>query len=99
MPPIALHMVLARQIAEGAAQGTLESQSGPFLLGATTPDIRVPTRQDRFSTHYFDLNRHDHQDSVAEFLKANQQPAGKFTYSQVIIWLIAYYKTYGKEAL
>lgn len=72
MPPIALHMVLARQIAESAGISTLDSQPGPFLLGSTTPDIRVLTRQDRFSTHFFDLNTHDHQDSVAEFLKANQ---------------------------
>ena len=72
MPPIALHMVLARQIAQSASISTLDSQPGPYLLGSTTPDIRVLTRQDRFSTHYFDLNGPDHQDSVAEFLKANQ---------------------------
>lgn len=72
MPPIALHMVLARQIAPTLGKGVLDAQPGPYLLGATTPDIRVLTRQDRFSTHYFDLNGPDHQDSVAEFLKANQ---------------------------
>ena len=73
MPPIAVHMVLARQIAQSLDSEKLDAGSGPYLLGATTPDIRVITRQDRFSTHFFDLNGPDHQDSVGEFLKANQQ--------------------------
>jgi hypothetical protein len=67
MPRIPLHMVLARNIALGMAAGAVDPSSGPYLLGATTPDIRVLTRQDRLSTHYFDLNVQDHQDSVAGF--------------------------------
>jgi hypothetical protein len=34
-----------------------------------------------------------------QFLKANNQPAGKRTYNEVVAWLIAYYKRYGIEAL
>ena len=68
MPPITLHMVLAREIALSLRSDALDPASGPYLLGATTPDIRVITRQDRFSTHYFDLDGPDHQDSVAGFL-------------------------------
>ena len=33
------------------------------------------------------------------FLKANNQPAGKETYNEVVAWLIAYYKKYGTQAL
>lgn len=33
------------------------------------------------------------------YLKANNQPAGKQTYNEVVAWLIAYYKKFGKEAL
>ncbi|HEX4876788.1 MAG TPA: DUF3810 domain-containing protein [Chitinophagaceae bacterium] len=33
------------------------------------------------------------------FLKANNQPAGKRSYNEVVTWLIAYYKKYGKDAL
>ncbi|HEY6503122.1 MAG TPA: DUF3810 domain-containing protein [Chitinophagaceae bacterium] len=33
------------------------------------------------------------------YLKANNQPAGKETYNEVVTWLIAYYKKYGLEAL
>lgn len=67
MPPITLHMVLARDIARTLGHETLDSQPGPYALGASTPDIRVITRQDRYSTHFFDLGGPDHQDSVAGF--------------------------------
>ncbi len=33
------------------------------------------------------------------FLKANNQPAGKRSYNEVVGWLIAYYKKFGVEAL
>ncbi len=70
MPPITLHMVVARQVALDLGRSDLPADSGAYLLGATSPDIRVLTRQDRYSTHFFDLNQHNHQDSVAAFLSA-----------------------------
>jgi len=69
MPPITLHMILAREVAAGIGNASLDRNPGAYLLGATTPDIRVLTRQDRYSTHFFDLNGEDHQDSVAAFLQ------------------------------
>ena len=33
------------------------------------------------------------------FLKANNQPAGKRSYNEVVAWLIAYYKKHGAEVL
>jgi hypothetical protein len=60
-------MVLAREIALSLDSDLLDAGCGHYLLGATTPDIRVITRQDRFSTHFFDLEGPDHQDSVAGF--------------------------------
>lgn len=33
------------------------------------------------------------------FLKVNNQPSGFETYSEVVAWLIAYYKKYGKEVI
>lgn len=68
MPPITLHMVLARAAAAIVGQPLLHSEDGPFVLGSTSPDIRVLTRQDRYSTHFFDLADHAHQDSVTAFL-------------------------------
>lgn len=34
-----------------------------------------------------------------QFLKANNQPAGKRSYNEVVTWLIAYYKKFGTGAL
>lgn len=34
-----------------------------------------------------------------QFLKANNQPAGKRSYNEVVAWLIAYYKKFGADAL
>jgi len=75
MPPITLHMVLARRIALDLAHADVPATSGQYLLGATSPDIRVITKQDRLSTHFFDLNEHDHQDSVSSFLLTHGQLA------------------------
>ena len=62
-------MVLARQIALDLGRADVPADSGAYLLGSTSPDIRVITKQDRLSTHFFDLNEHNHQDSVASFLE------------------------------
>ncbi len=59
MPPITLHMVLAERIADALGNPVLDGARGQYLLGATTPDIRVITRQDRYSTHFFDLGQAD----------------------------------------
>lgn len=34
-----------------------------------------------------------------QYLKANRQPSGRLSYNEVIAWLIAYYRKYGKEAI
>jgi hypothetical protein len=34
-----------------------------------------------------------------QYLKANEQPSGKLTYNEVVAWLIAYYKKFGKDAI
>lgn len=68
MPPIALHMVLARQLAGSVPDVCLADAEGAYLIGATSPDIRVITRQDRRDTHFYDLDNFDHQDSVEAFL-------------------------------
>ncbi len=37
--------------------------------------------------------------AYGQYLKANEQPAGKITYGQVIIWLLSYYREHGPEAI
>lgn len=69
MPPIFLHMALARDIGRDLGAAPLTGEEGAYLLGATTPDIRVLTRWDRERTHFFDFDSFGHQDSVARFLE------------------------------
>lgn len=64
MPPLALHMGLARELTAALRHPTLEADLGACYLGSTTPDIRVITRWERERTHFFDLERTDHQDGV-----------------------------------
>jgi hypothetical protein len=84
-------MVLARQIATEIGGETIDPGSGAYLLGATSPDIRLITRQDRYSTHFFDLNEHNHQDSVAAFLSAyGQLAAPENLNSETRAWAAGY---------
>ena len=34
-----------------------------------------------------------------EYLRANEQPAGRMAYNEVIAWLVAYYRKFGREAI
>ncbi|HJN91272.1 MAG TPA: zinc dependent phospholipase C family protein [Dehalococcoidia bacterium] len=79
MPPLVSHMIAAKRAAallpsaatsEADCVG-LKGGSGEFLLGATTPDIRVLTRWERDRTHFFDLGSDQHQDCVENFLVAH----------------------------
>lgn len=37
--------------------------------------------------------------AYSQYLRANEQPSGKITYNEVVLWLLAYYRKYGKEAI
>lgn len=73
MPPIFLHMAMASDIAQHLCTPALDQQRGPYIFGATSPDIRVITRWERERTHFFDLNILEHQDSVAAFFAAHPE--------------------------
>ena len=64
MPPLALHMGIAKELADRLRNAALEADLGAYYLGSTTPDIRVLTRWERERTHFFDLNEFGHQDGV-----------------------------------
>ncbi len=68
MPPIGLHLVLADRLSKALGDVAVLNNLGPYLLGATAPDIRVLTREDRERTHFFDLSVDEHQDPVGRFL-------------------------------
>lgn len=67
MPPLGLHMVVARQIAEAVGHPCLDGAKGNLYLGSTAPDIRILLRWERERTHFFDLQTFEEQDGVAGF--------------------------------
>ena len=65
MPPLGLHTVIAKEVAERLRHRVLEEERGNLYLGSTAPDIRVITRWERGRTHFFDLSSFDEQSGVA----------------------------------
>ena len=72
MPPLGLHMVVARSLAADLQSATVDANRGAYYLGATTPDIRVLTRWDRARTHFFDLQCLSEQSGVRRLFE--QEP-------------------------
>lgn len=75
----------------------LDSVRGKQLDNQLNPGIRKDIRDLREF-----LNRHANPVEkiidrlYSQFLKANEQPAGRVSYNEVIVWVIAYYKKYGR---
>lgn len=65
MPPLALHTVIAKEVADRLRHRALDEERGNLYLGSTAPDIRVITRWERERTHFFDLANFDEQSGVA----------------------------------
>ena len=64
MPPLGMHMTVARELAAQITGAAVASEPGAYYLGATSPDIRVLTRWERSRTHFFDLDELGHQRGV-----------------------------------
>lgn len=56
MPNPPVHMNLAQEVAERLGHEVLDANMGHFLLGSTSPDIRVITRVDRSVYHFAQLD-------------------------------------------
>lgn len=69
MPPLAIHTVIAKQMADRLHAPTLDQQRGNLYLGSTAPDVRVITRWDRQRTHFFDIHNFDEQSSTRAFIE------------------------------
>ena len=65
MPPLTMHMTLARELAPQLDYPAVRAEPGAYYLGATTPDIRVLTKWDRARTHFFDLDDYGEQRGVS----------------------------------
>jgi hypothetical protein len=56
LPNLPTHIDLAQQVARRIGHDTLEANLGYFLLGSTSPDIRVITRRKREEYHFATLD-------------------------------------------
>lgn len=56
MPNLTYHIALAWESAQRFPHPVLQRYPGPFLLGATAPDIRAMTRVHRDNTHFAPLS-------------------------------------------
>src|SRR3990172_9304140 len=70
MPPLGLHTVVAKQVADALRHRLLDEERGSLYLGSTAPDIRVITRWERERTHFFHLGNFDEQSGVAGLFDA-----------------------------
>lgn len=70
MPPLGLHTVLAKEVADRLRHRVLDRERGNLYLGSTAPDIRILTRWERERTHFFDLNNFQEQNGVAGLFRA-----------------------------
>ncbi|MSP79330.1 MAG: hypothetical protein EXR67_07285 [Dehalococcoidia bacterium] len=56
MPNLPTHVALAAENADKLDIPLLKEHAGPYLLGSTTPDIRIITRRPREDTHFTTLD-------------------------------------------
>ncbi len=109
MPPLTLHMAVARDVADRLSLASLDEERGNLYLGSTVPDARAIVNWERERTHFFDVGNLEEQSSVAEFRRAypdlasaNRLPrsvrafiAGYLTHLVMDeTWIIAMYRPY-----
>ncbi len=94
MPPLCLHAVIAKQVADRVRHRTLDDERGSLYLGSTAPDIRVITRWERERTHFFDLGNFDEQSGVSGFFGAYPGAAQPSQLSAATAAFVAGYLTH-----
>ena len=71
MPNLGLHIGFALDCAERLGHPLLKEYQGAFLLGSTTPDIRLSLGWDRERTHFFKLDSDVQGTGVPRLLDEN----------------------------
>ena len=71
MPHLAFHMSVARELAGILNSAAIDGERGAYYLGSTGPDMHVLLREDRVSSHHFDLECVENQNCVEAFFRAH----------------------------
>lgn len=84
-------------LGEISLQDTIRARK---LLEAAHPQVKTDFNTYR---HFMRLHRNPLERVIMwlydEFLRANNQPNGKYTYNEVVHWVIAYRRTFGRTSL
>jgi len=94
LPPLSLHISLARSVSDALRSDLLDNQRGSVYLGATAPDIRVITRWDRSRTHFFDLENFEEQSGLGAFFDEHPSFADASGLDPAMASFIAGYATH-----
>lgn len=57
MPPLCLHLGIAKEAAELLHHSIIDQNLGSYLVGATLPDVHLIIGASREETHFFDLEK------------------------------------------
>lgn len=94
MPPLALHTVIAKEVADRLRLRILDEERGNLYLGSTAPDIRVITRWERERTHFFDLGNFEEQSGVSGLFQVYPRLARPASLSRATATFVAGYLTH-----
>ncbi len=94
MPPLTMHMTVARELAQELSASAIDAEPGAYYLGSTTPDIRVLTRWDRSRTHFFDLDDFGDQHGVTKAFQEHPNLASCDNLSESTIAFMCGYLTH-----
>ena len=71
MPPKAWHVVTAKDALARLQDRLLQEHLGCYLLGSTSPDIRVITGRPRAETHFYDVNADNVESGIPKLLETH----------------------------
>ncbi|MFH1486386.1 MAG: zinc dependent phospholipase C family protein [Chloroflexota bacterium] len=75
MPPLCLHLGIAKEAASQLRHSAIRANLGAYLLGATSPDVRILTGAARYDTHFYPLDGEAIDSSVCCFLRTHPELA------------------------
>ena len=71
MPPICLHLSIAREAAELLRHPVIDQNIASYLLGSAAPDVQIITDARREETHFFDLEDESGESGATLIFKAH----------------------------
>jgi len=71
MPPICLHLSIAREAAGLLRHPIVDQNMASYLVGATAPDVQIISATSREATHFFDLEDECGESGVRRIFKTH----------------------------